>query len=245
MERANNFPQVPLLADGGDWVPIESFVHFLRSHHTCLWALCLHYVTRTKPGAVLTLLKLKNILSLTAKQQWPLNAGFIHLFCSVYKTLTVEVFDNYQCGGMVLLASLKSMQLDSSSTFMHPYSSHYVCFFETMTGKSPDGHPKNLTCSAPRIPSLALQTRLAFPECDVSGRKSICLVGSTSWQQWGWVFKPSPNISSLIGELELHVSLMYCNISEIIPGPTFGQQKHKSIDSCKRDFKITFPVCPL
>ena len=45
---------------------------------------------------------------------------------------------------------------------------------------------------------------------------------------WGLVFEASPNISSLTVELDLHASMMYCNISEIIPSPTFGQQKHKS-----------------
>ena len=67
----------------------------------------------------MTLLKEKNTLSLAAKQQLPWNIGFIHSFCSVYKTLSVTVFDNYQCGGLVLLASLSSRDLDSSSTFMH------------------------------------------------------------------------------------------------------------------------------
>ena len=59
---------------------------------------------------------------------------------------------------------------------------------------------------------------------------------------WSLVFEPSSNISSLILELDLHASMMYCNISEIIPGPTFGQQKHKIIDPCKCHFNITFPV---
>ena len=49
---------------------------------------------------------------------------------------------------------------------------------------------------------------------------------------WGLGFEPSPSIFSLTVELDLHASVMYCNISEIIPGPTFGQQKHKIIDSC-------------
>ena len=49
----------------------------------------------------------------------------------------------------------------------------------------------------------------------------------------------------LIGELEIHASIMYFNISQITSGPNFGQQKHKIIDTCKRDFNITFPVHPL
>ena len=48
---------------------------------------------------------------------------------------------------------------------------------------------------------------------------------------WSLVFEPSPNISSLILELDLHASMMYCNISEIIPGPTFGQQKHRPLQA--------------
>ena len=59
---------------------------------------------------------------------------------------------------------------------------------------------------------------------------------------WGLGFEPSPRIPSLIVELDLQASMMCCNISEIIPGPTFGQQKHKIIDSCKCDFNITSEV---
>ncbi|CAI9168837.1 unnamed protein product [Rangifer tarandus platyrhynchus] len=61
----------------------------------------------------------------------------------------------------------------------------------------------------------------------------------------GAVFEPSPNISSLTVELDLQASMMYCNISEIIPGPTFGQQKHKIIHSYKSNFNTSFPVHPL
>ena len=69
MERENYFPQVPLLADGGDWARVQSSVHFLMSHHTCLWALGLQVCNQDHIGAVMTRLKVKNILSLTAKQQ--------------------------------------------------------------------------------------------------------------------------------------------------------------------------------
>ena len=71
LERASDFPQVPLLADAGDWAPAHSCVHFLMSHHTCLWPSVCMCVTRTTSGAVMTLLKEKIILSLAAKQQWP------------------------------------------------------------------------------------------------------------------------------------------------------------------------------
>ena len=69
LERASNFPQVPLEADAGEWAPVHSSVHFLMSHHTCLWLSVCMCVTGTTSGAVMTLLKEKNILSLTAKQQ--------------------------------------------------------------------------------------------------------------------------------------------------------------------------------
>lgn len=37
--------------------------------------------------------------------------------------------------------------------------------------------------------------------------------------------------------------MMCCSISEIL-GPTIGQQKHKSIASCKDDFNVYFPAHP-
>ena len=66
----------------------------------------------------MTLLKEKNILSLTAKQSDP--RILVLSTCSALSiTLAVKVFDNYQCGGLVLLTILSSRHLDSSSTFMH------------------------------------------------------------------------------------------------------------------------------
>lgn len=52
LERVSNFPQVPLLADGGGWVPVSSF-HFLMSHHTRVWPLGL-CVTGTTSVAMMT-----------------------------------------------------------------------------------------------------------------------------------------------------------------------------------------------
>ena len=153
---------------------------------------------------------------------------FYPLFCSVYKTLTVTVFDAYQCGGLVLLASPSSWHLGSSSTLIHVYSSHYICFLEKIANKSPNGNTRILPGQHPRQRHWLCKQGLPFPDFDFLGTKFTCLLRSTSWQPMGLSFEPPPNIFSLTVELDLHASVMYYNISEIIPGPTFGQQKHKS-----------------
>ena len=169
----------------------------------------------------------------------------MHLFCSVYKTLTVTVFDDYQCEGLVLLASPSSRHLGSSSTLIHVYSSHYVCFFKKIANKSPNGNTRILPGQHPRQHHRLCKQGLPLLDFDFLRTKFTCLVGSTSWQPMGlsfWILSKHLLFNSRTRPSCFHD---VCNISEIIPGPTFDQQKHKKIDSCKHDFSITFPVCPL
>ena len=185
--------------------------------------------------------KVKNILSLTAKQVWPYNTGFIHLFFSVYKTLSIKVFDNYQYGVWfswltLILGTLTALLLLCIFNLLIAFVSLRQCQvnlqmviqeYYLVSTQDPVTGSANKVC---------LFWHWRFNE-------KIRLVGSTSWHPMGLSFWTiSKHLLFDRRTRPSGFSMMYCNISEIIPGPTFGQRKHKIIDSCKHDFNIFFPV---
>lgn len=68
LERVSNFPQVPLLADGGGWLPVSSF-HFLMSHHTRVWALGLCVCNRDHIGSCDDS-ELAEVIAITSREKY-------------------------------------------------------------------------------------------------------------------------------------------------------------------------------
>ena len=194
---------------------------------------------------MMTLLNEKNILSLTAKQQWPQNIGFIHCSAlsikhSLLQSLTIISVGAWFSWLAFLLGTLTALLL--------------LCILNLLIMfVSSRKQQINLQMIIQEYYLVSTQDNIIgsgnkacpFLTLTFQGQNLSVWSGVHPDNPWGLVFEPASNISSLTVELDLHASMMYCNISEIIPGPTFGQQKHKIIDSCKRDFNITFPVRPL
>ena len=191
MERANTFPQVPLLRDGGDWAPIQSSVHLLMSHHTCLWALGLHVCNQDHIRSCDDSACREKYFVFDCKTAVALEHFFIHLFWSVYKTLIVKVLTIISVGAWfsLLLGTLTILLL--------------LCILNTLiTFVSLRKYQINLQMviqeyylSAPRIPSLALWTWSGLP--------------------WLWCFREKIHLSSrehILTALELSFWIIVKNL---------------------------------